>query len=117
MRKLLLSPAALLTAGVLAGVLGVTTAAAGAPVSPSARSAAAATASGEQPPECIHITVQSLQSDGTTVNLHYEFCGSGSGADSALHDWVNHDYFILDGGGMPGVACGGWTDPCVVFPR
>lgn len=108
MRKPLRAAAAALSAAALAAGLTVaaTAPAAGAPASPSSTA-----------PECVHITVQSLQSDGTTVNVHYWFCGSGPGGDSALHDWVDHDYFILDGGGMPGVACGGWSDPCVVFPR
>ena len=113
MRKLI-SAAAVLSAAALTAAALLTTAA---PAATTAPAAPAARAGGEQAPECIHITVQSLQSDGTTVNVHYEFCGSGSGADSALHDWVDHDYFILDGGGMPGVACGGWADPCVIFPR
>lgn len=71
----------------------------------------------ELAPECVTVVVLSAQTGGGTVRLHLEFCGSGPGADSALHDYVNHNRFILDGGGLPGVDCGGWADPCVIFPQ
>lgn len=102
MRKLILPIAALaISLGALAASVAV----------------ASASVPADQAPECVHITVQSAQSNGTTRSLHLEFCGSGAGADSALHDYVNGRVFILDGGGMPGRACGGRADPCVIFPR
>lgn len=73
-------------------------------------------AAADQPPECVSIVVQADQSSGATVKLHMSFCGFGAGADSALHDYVNHDRsFVLDGGGVIGHDCGTWSAPCVIF--
>lgn len=79
---------------------------------------AAATAStSEQAPECVTVVVLAPQADGTTARVHLSFCGGSPGADSALHDWAANRRFVLDGARQIGGDCGGWADPCVIFPR
>jgi hypothetical protein len=79
--------------------------------------ASAQSGTADQPPECVAIVVGAYQSDGTLTRVHLVFCGNGAGGDSALHDYVNHGRFVLDGGGAIGRDCGSWSAPCVIFPQ
>lgn len=94
----------------IAAVLGVAASAMGVTAATAQPSAA------DQPPECVNIVVQAAQPGGTMARLHLDFCGNGGGADSALHDYVNHDRtFALSGGGAIGTDCGSWSAPCVII--
>ena len=71
----------------------------------------------ERPPECVTVAVHAYQPDGTFRSTWLSFCGSGPGADSALHDWADGRRFTLDGATrIGGSQCGGKADPCVIFP-
>ena len=100
---------ALTAAGILAGAAFVAIGLTAATVPPAAA---------DQAPECVTVVVLGLQPDGTVGSrAHLEFCGGSPGADSALHDWAQGHRFVLDGAAAIGDGCGGWADPCVIFPR
>lgn len=68
-------------------------------------------------PECVTVAVGAYQPSGALRTTWVEFCGSGPGADSALHDWAAGQRFVLDGAAGLGDGCGTRAQPCVIFPR
>ena len=56
---------------------------------------APAAAAGEQPPECVRVTIAA--NSGAGPYYHVRFCGTGSGADSPVKDGETGDTFIVDG--------------------